>query len=434
MQHDVAGTVLVSHRCLIPRGPQVLDWGPPAAASVNFGHFERSTMAREKAQQASTPTSRLTSARRTPTVKMAETGGEVLLTRRLIGSLSFGLRFVAPVIGLLFVTIRTPWAAAQETVELVVVPGAVTMPADGSVRADLIVRNSGSDELRELDIYWFTSGPLSVSSPETLLNRLPSGDAHSFRIDISHSGSGALPGEVTFEARYATIDEQGTSHVHTTVSAPIKVSAGMVETASQVAKVEIRTALASLNEKRPGDLYLLITNISDVDISVQEITRTAPEFITLELERAFPFSIASGRTVSVPYDVSAGSAIQPGKQLLLFDVQLSWPRGDRRVLGNVIATQEVSVEVFGESAILGLISVPAFLLLPGALIVLSFELCLLVLWKRSDLPLTATSAQFWLCRRRTRLDLFDGGRRTCVLHLVGRCIQLARNDGTERDR
>lgn len=261
---------------------------------------------------------------------------------------------------------------------------------------DLILRNPGVDDLLDVTISWFASAPISVIVPEASLSRLPSGDTHTFSISISREASGALPGELTFEARYSTIDQQGVPHVHTAISAPTKVEAGAIESVGEVAKLEIRTALASLNEKRPGDLYLLITNIADADVIIRSIKPTAPEFIDLEPEGALPSLIPSGRTLIIPYEVSAATSLQPGKQLVLFDVELSWPRGERQATGNLVATQEVSVEVFGESAILGLISVPAFLLLPGALIVLSFELCLLALWRRSDLPLTATSAQFWL--------------------------------------
>jgi hypothetical protein len=287
-----------------------------------------------------------------------------------------------------------PAHAQDEGIGILVLPETVTLRPGEPVPFQIIVENHSQDDLQNLKLTSFPGDGLRVAPAWTVVRTLSAGDAHVFRGEVEQSGPGELPGRITFRVRYRRMAEAGTTRRFNSASLEVKAAAS--ETASQVAKVEVRTTLASLSENRPGRLYLLITNTANVDIQVIRVITRRPRFIHLIRHEEGSITVSPGNTRTVRFDVTAGNRLQPGKQLLVFEVRLRWTRGDEVSEVDVVASHEVSVEVFGESAILGLIAVPALLLLPGALIVLTVAFGLKVLWKKDALPADVKSTQFWL--------------------------------------
>jgi hypothetical protein len=285
--------------------------------------------------------------------------------------------------------------AQDEGIRIVLLPESVALEPGEPVPVQLIVENPGPGEVQNVTLTWFPSQGLQVTARPAALTTLPAGAARVFRVEVEQSGSGMLPGRITFRVRYQEIDEAG-ARTTRFASAQLDVEAAPVESADRVARLDVRTTLVSLSENRPGRLYLLVTNTSNVEIQVTQVTARRPRFIHLRQRQDLPLAIRAGKTRAVRFDVTAGNKLQPGKQLLLFGMEVAWARGGDRLTGNLVATHEVSVEVFGESAILGVIAVPALLLLPGALIVLTAAFGLKWLWKRETVPADVKSAPFWL--------------------------------------
>jgi hypothetical protein len=261
-------------------------------------------------------------------------------------------------------------AQAQPSLEIQVIPESVKLLSSGPVPAQVVVRNSGPLPLGKVTLTWFKSGGVQVIAPSTSIMRLGPGDSRVFPVTLTQTARGALPGQVTFRVAYRETDPSG-SRTRSFGSASLSVEPAEVETASEVAGVEVRTSLASLAENRPGRLYLLLSNKTNVNIRAFKVAARRPKFIKLIMAQELPISIPPGELRVIRFDVIAGPRLTPGKQILVFGAWFKWTRGHRNLTGNVVASHEVSVEVFGESALLGVVAVPALLLLPGALILLT---------------------------------------------------------------
>jgi hypothetical protein len=285
-----------------------------------------------------------------------------------------------------------PRALAQEALEMTVLPETVSVTRSEMTDVEVVVKNLHTDQAQDLLLTWFPSRGVEVSTSETMLANLPAGDFHAFRIAVGQSGRGTLPGKVTFKITYRFAGETITRFA----SAPLSIESTTLESVSSVASLEIRTTLASLSEQRPGTLYLLVSNKSDVPVTLAEVSWRVPEFVTLTAADPIPITVAPGMTRIVKFDVTAGGALQPGKHLIVINGLFEWRTADKTLSGNLVASQEASVEVFGESAILGLIAVPAVLLLPGALIVLTFALGLAWRSKKDELPVDPKTPMFWV--------------------------------------
>jgi hypothetical protein len=179
-----------------------------------------------------------------------------------------------------------------------------------------------------------------------------------------------------------------------------------------VAQVQVETSLESLFESRPGVVYLVVTNTTDVPVKVTRVLPDKPKFVDVipVLDQASIVSLASqGTSVDVtlrprevrrlPYQVKVDpkAQSQTGKHLLLFRVELEWESLGHLRTRSLVASHEIESGALGESEILTVLGVPSFLLLPGVLIVLTVELCWRRFWprKKDQIP-TPTTHDFWL--------------------------------------
>jgi hypothetical protein len=107
-------------------------------------------------------------------------------------------------------------------------------------------------------------------------------------------------------------------------------------------------------------------------------------------------TLAPQQSRAVPITVTAGNAVQPGKHLLLFEIDLEQVKYGYAWTETLIATQAFTIGILGESEILTAIGVPSFLLLPGFLIVVSFRMLWTGVPPKRRLDLDPKSADFWL--------------------------------------
>ncbi len=83
-----------------------------------------------------------------------------------------------------------------------------------------------------------------------------------------------------------------------------------------------------------------------------------------------------GRSRTYPFSITTNEKLQPGPALLLFDASANGPT----VRSSAVISQKVNLGVLGESAALGLLSVPALIFLPGFVAVVAFG------WAAGKLP------------------------------------------------
>jgi hypothetical protein len=182
------------------------------------------------------------------------------------------------------------------------------------------------------------------------------------------------------------------------------------ELTDHFADVQVKTSLTALNEKRPGRVYLVVTNRSDVPFTLRAITPGGPTFAKeppgADPQRLITFTPATfsnqqpllpGGVQTVDFQVNATGDVQPGQHLLIFDIEVE-RAGQIR---HVVTTYQVSVGVFAESEILGLLAVPSFIVLPGFLMIVTAGLLWQIGFLKSpdetqDFPLQINSANFWL--------------------------------------
>lgn len=161
-----------------------------------------------------------------------------------------------------------------------------------------------------------------------------------------------------------------------------------------LAAIEIKSTLETLSQGDKGDLVLAVTNKTGQAFDTT-ITPEAPPSIKLDPASRM-FHIAGLNTQVFHFTATANTQVNPGKQLVIFNVLLHTTHGNR----NFVVTSDVDVGVLGASEILKLLGVPSLFLLPGFLAVSAFTL----LWRWNvlrpgggkDPPLEETKSGFWL--------------------------------------
>lgn len=328
------------------------------------------------------------------------------------------------------ITLRQPraaWGASAGTpqdptgedgdVAVELVPTSVDVPGEGIVEIRLVVRNPTTDVLRHVAVRWFGDAGVEITLAEGGQVRVPTGDLlreetvpakadRAWDLRVSRAAQGPLVGTVHFQVEY---DQQPMPYPDATPPvtqsrigfADLAVKNRDPDAVDQVAEVSVKAAELKLDEKHDGRVYLAVTNKSTtVPITVDDVQATSshPDYLTLTPE-AYKQEIAPGAVRTIPIRVGATDAVEPGKQLLIFEVPIEWEKAGRRHVGNLVATQEAEVGVFGESAVLSALGVPAFFLLPGfiAIVALGF------LWglrkpapDRDNSPIKPTTPGFWL--------------------------------------
>lgn len=174
------------------------------------------------------------------------------------------------------------------------------------------------------------------------------------------------------------------------------------EQVDKVAEVQVKSALKVLQEGRPGVIYLIIRNISNVPIKVQDVILTPDNknFIqasSADLERGKELLPQQAQKLEVL--VSANGQIEEGSHLLLVEVAIEWKKNDKPLTGRLFASQDFSVEVLGASGILSVLGVSSILFLPGFLGVTGFIVLKRLSQKYSageKWELDLKSPEFWM--------------------------------------
>lgn len=304
--------------------------------------------------------------------------------------------------------------AESGKVELEVLPTSVELPSTGKdVQAIVVVRNPTKDALCNVHLSTFSDANVAVKGNEQHLNSLASNAEFAWNIKLSQQQDDLVSGKVYFRIDYAYRQEKNGQLIPRVSIKSLEVKSHKISPIEQIAGVEVKTTLESLNENRPGIAHLVIKNKSDVSIQIKNVLPTGPNFICFENncsdnskektqgDNILSKSLASHKTLIIPIQIIAKERVQPGKHLLLFDVLLEWQEAGELQTDHLVVTQEVDVGVLGESEILKLLGLPSFLLLPGFLIITTIGL----LWNlgflrlKSDIdkfPLEVNTPEFWL--------------------------------------
>ncbi len=301
--------------------------------------------------------------------------------------------------------------AESEKVEIEIFPASVELPSTGKEMQMLVVlKNPSKYDLYNVSLSSFSNTSAVIKVNQQHLDSLASNAELVWNIKLSQQPNDLVSGKVYFRVDYAYRTAGTNSKLIPKVLIKyVEVKNRKISSIEQIADVEIKTTLESLNENRPGIAYLLVKNKSDVSIDIQSILPIGPEFICFQYDclestennNQFPETLFPHKTKVISIPIIAKARVKPGRYLLSFDVQLTWREANEQQRDNLVVTQEVNVGVFGESEILKLLGLPSFLLLPGFLIINTIGL----LWNlkflrfKTDVkkfPLEVNTPEFWL--------------------------------------
>lgn len=275
--------------------------------------------------------------------------------------------------------------AQSSAVEVAAIPAALEIPASGaSVPLTIVLRNGTDETLRDIRLRFLTDAPVTIEPRTAVAPRLAARGDLAWTAEISAEeplGVGDLHARVDYTTGEAAA---AVSHVRT---ATLRVSRRASPVTDDVLGLKVESTLETLQQHRPGRVHLIVTNKSDARIEVSDLRATGPKFITLT-PASRSLSLEPRETAIVAYDIEAQSRVVPGKHLLVFHGAVSWPGSAKG--RSIVATRQVEVGVFGESAVLQALAVPSFLLLPGCLVLVTARL----LWEARFLRSSAETAEF----------------------------------------
>jgi hypothetical protein len=289
-----------------------------------------------------------------------------------------------------------PAAAAGLTVELT--PNSVTTQTGRAAHVLLVLRNSGPDATA-VRVSWLDPAPAKVAADDATSVAgeralkpisLSKGQDHAWALTVT-TPVGAAASKVLFRVDYMAAK---TAHV---AAATLDVANATPTTADAVASVDVKTTLSSLDRQHPGVVYLLVTNKLPVSLTIKNVTATGPSYVDFDTPDK-PLTIPARQQSPLAIGVDAKDRVREGKYLLLFGAELHWKDGDQDQSARLVTTQETQIGIAGESAVLTLLGVPSFLLIPGFLVVLTVG----TFWKvrrphgAGEFPLEATKPEFWL--------------------------------------
>ena len=146
-------------------------------------------------------------------------------------------------------------------------------------------------------------------------------------------------------------------------------------------ETKIESNVDKINENRPGEVALVLTNPGARAARVDEIDIAAPNQIDVSVlcptgvKRVpggtrgvvhCPLRVGAGSQEALGIRLETGNTVTPGPRSLVLTTRVS----SGRLSASVVATSAFEVDIFAESDVLKAVGVPIFLLLPGVIVVL----------------------------------------------------------------
>jgi hypothetical protein len=290
-------------------------------------------------------------------------------------------------------------------ITLHMIPAVMKLSPLETREARVVIANPTSAPLRELRLSSFTDADVQVDIVPSPNNSLQSQGTLAWMLRLTKRVRGSAAGQVHLQLDYRWQPEATGELVPGVALGTLEIQDRQPDTLDKVAAVRIETTLDLLHEKRQGIVFLVVSNLSTDPITVKRIKMAKPSYIVVEtppmdahgiIDLPPEMTLLPRESRTVPIIVTAGNAVQPGKHLLLFEVDLEQLKYGYAWTERLIATQAFTVGVIGESEILTAIGVPSFLLLPGFLIIVSFRMLWTGVSPKQPLDLEPKSAEFWL--------------------------------------
>jgi hypothetical protein len=282
----------------------------------------------------------------------------------------------------------------------------VELPFDGqAVRAVAVLRNGTGADLQHVCLSAWVDANITVKVDPPTGQSLPAhGDLSWSLILCRGSEQAPLHGKIYLRVDYnepAEKEKPATKHM---IFGTIEPKEPDTESIDPVAEAQIQTDLEALNNEGRGWVYLVLTSKTRTPLSVVVAPNWGDSIEPSSdpnVKQPTIQPLAPHATELIAYPVQTKQRVVPGKELIVFDIGLSWGPPAAPLTRRLVATKEVNVGVLGEAAILTVLGVPTLLFLPGFLILVTVQLLwdFKVLKSKHDsgqFTLEAKSAPFWM--------------------------------------
>ncbi len=217
-----------------------------------------------------------------------------------------------------------------------------------------------------------------------------------------------LPGILTTpSASQRTTQKTATKHVQAASAAT--PTPEVPDQVDKVAEVQIKSAVKVLQEGRPGVVFVIVRNISNVPVAITNVDvtidgkessqDTSKDSIKATITGLTPEQmVLPQHAQKLKLDLSARQ-IEEGTHLLLVQVDLKWDKNNKPLTGSLFASYDFSVEVLALSGVLSVLGASSILFLPGFLAVTVFFVLNRLwgkLWQGEKWQLDWKSPEFWM--------------------------------------
>jgi|GEM_PF-3319019 hypothetical protein len=151
------------------------------------------------------------------------------------------------------------------------------------------------------------------------------------------------------------------------------------EQVDKVADVQVKSPVKVLQEGRPGVVYVIVRNISNVPITITQFNVTIDrKDLNNNPIKATPADFVAGQIIqpqhvqTLQVDLKADGQVEEGAHLLLIQIDVQWIKDGKPLTGSLIASHDFTVEVLALSGLLSVLGASSILFLPGFLAVTVF--------------------------------------------------------------
>jgi hypothetical protein len=261
--------------------------------------------------------------------------------------------------------------AADTGLTLTATPNEVEL-APGETAHVLVTANIPITAVRAITLSTFAEAAVSVAVVDPARTRQPLRGDLAWMVAITQSFTGRSTGQVYLRADYQkAVDGQLIPGV---LATSVDVQERVPNAIDEIVTASLESTLETLQDQQSRPVFVLVKNIATVPVTVTRITAWPPSRIVAAVEDLGPgLRLAPQQTHPFSITLTAGDAVQPGKHLLVVQVDTNWEEAGQRSTGSLVLSREFQAGVFGESEILQITALPSVLFLPGFLLVITLS-------------------------------------------------------------
>jgi len=225
--------------------------------------------------------------------------------------------------------------------------------------------------------------------------------AIAWTVEITRLPQGAATGTIHFRADYEIKGAQG-GLVPGVVTTALAITERPQDQIDDILSARIDTALEQLNQGQSQQLFIVVTNKSNIPVTITDVSSRPPQYVNATIE-AFDAGLvlAPQQTRPIGVTLTTDDLVQIGKHVIVFDVAARWERNGVETQGNLVLKQAFAVGVPLQSDLLTVLGftalgIASLYFVPGFLIVTAFVFLYNQIKPKEPLDFGATKTGFWL--------------------------------------